>query len=117
MNENGSFSLKDDKVEEKPKSAITSEKIVEDIKNAQNKWDGVPIYKMLKFLFKFMLTIIIIVELFAYIWPRVESKFPEIKSTEEKCKTAVCPKICNGKCECTYKNKFDIDEKVTCVIK
>ena len=114
MNENGQFATEE---KEKAKTSISSDKIVEELKNAENKWDGRPIYKMLKFLFWFMLVIIVLVEVFVYVWPRIESKFPEIKSTEEKCKTAVCPKICNGECECTYKNKYEVDEKVTCIVK
>lgn len=99
------------------KTGISSEKIAEDLKKAQDKWDGKAIYKSLKFLFIFIFVIVVIAEVFVYVWPKVESKFPEMKSTEEKCKTAVCPKICNGKCECTYKNKFEVDEKITCIVK
>lgn len=99
------------------KTGVSSEKIVEDIKNAQKKWDGRPYYKMLKFLFVLFASIIVVLEVFTYVWPKIESKFPESRPIEEKCKEAVCPKICNGECECTYKNKFEVEEQITCMVK
>lgn len=82
----------------------------------EHKWNGKGLYKFLKALIILAIIAVGFLELYAFIWPKVQHNFPENIPEEEKCKTAKCDKSCNGKCSCTYVNKYNKEETVTCII-
>lgn len=105
-------------VNEEPQEEVVDkgQKLAEDLIAAAKKWDGRGLYKFLKGLFIICGIIVVLVEGFFLVWPLVDHNFPEMIPVEEKCEKATCPKSCNGECECTYNNKFNVDENVTCFI-
>lgn len=85
-------------------------------KAEEHKWNGKGLHGFLKFLLIVAIIVVSFVELYAFVWPKVEHNFPENIPVEEKCKKAECPKSCNGECSCTYVNKFNKEENITCVV-
>ena len=85
-------------------------------KAEEHKWNGKGLRKFLKFLLVVAIIAVVFIELYNFVWPKVEHNFPEDIPVAEKCKKAKCDKSCNGECSCTYVNKFNKEETVTCVI-
>lgn len=80
-------------------------------------WNGRKLYKSLKFLILIAIIVVVVLELFFYVWPKVKHNFPENIPVSEKCKKAECSKSCNGECSCKYINIYEREETVTCIIK
>ena len=80
-------------------------------------WDGKGLYKTIKFLILLSIIFVVVLELFFYIWPKIEHNFPENIPVLEKCKKAECDSSCNGSCTCKYINIYEREETVTCIIK
>ena len=85
-------------------------------KAEEHKWNGKGLRGFLKLLLVVAIIAVSFVELSAFVWPKVEHNFPENIPVEEKCKKAECAKSCNGECSCTYVNKFNKEENITCVV-
>ena len=94
-----------------------ADSLIAGAEKSQKDWDGKSLYKILKFLIVLSASIVIVLELFFFIWPKVKHNFPENIPVADKCEKAKCPKSCYGECSCKYINIYEREETVTCIVK
>ena len=94
-----------------------ADSLIAHAEESKNSWDGKKLYRTLKFLILIAATLVVMLEIVFYVWPKVKHNFPENIPVTEKCKKATCVKSCNGECSCKYINVYEREETVTCIIK